>query len=114
MTTPQRFHERHFPSFLRFRHFFSRTLHWSEHVGIIVTVALLAAFGIWQTRQLVALRHAVADREASLWLTAPFGTVAEPSLLGESVICEPEIARWYYGTGPLCDAGLGADRQDAE
>ncbi|MEY4723567.1 MAG: hypothetical protein RLZZ324_1080 [Candidatus Parcubacteria bacterium] len=105
----QRFHEKHFPTFLRIPQVFTRPLHWSAHVAMLTTVAFLVVFGTLQTLALVSLRHAVAQREADVLVTVPFSSVSQPSLLGDTIICEPALLRWYFGTGPLCDAGFGPD-----
>jgi hypothetical protein len=105
-----RFHERHFPTFIRFPHVLTRPVHWSAHLGMVTFVTALVFYSFVQTVNLVNLRHAVAEREADEWIVAPFGTMAQESLLagaGKSIICEPALLRWYYGTGPLCDAQLG-------
>lgn len=103
-----RFHQKHLPTFsYHLPRLFSHPIHWTAHLGMFAFVAFLIAYGSFQTVQLANLRREVAEREAQVWLTAPFGTVAEPSLLGETIVCEPALLRWYYGTGPLCQAGLG-------
>jgi len=109
-----RFHHKHFPTFLRLPELISRPMHWTTHLGMLTFVICLIIFGAVQTVQLANLRRAVAEREAAVWLTAPFGTVAEPSLLGETIVCEPALLRWYFGTRPLCEAGLGSDKAEKD
>lgn len=103
----ERFHEKHFPTFLRLPQLVSRPVHWTAHLGMLGFVTLLIGLCFLQTVQLATLRRAVAEREAEVWLSAPFGSVSSPSLLGQVIVCEPAFLRWYYGTDPLCEAGIG-------
>ena len=102
-----RFHERHFPTFLKFPNAFTRQLHWMEHLLFLGVVAVCVTVTLWQTAQLIALRRAVAEQEAAAWAASPIGTIPPTSLLGEKIICEPALLRWYYGMEPLCDVHLG-------
>lgn len=109
---PIRFHEKHFPTFIRLPQIVTRPVHWSAHLGMLVFVAALLAFAGYHVIALADLRRAVAVREATARLEAPYGTVAEPSLLGEPAVCKPAILRWYYGTEPLCEGALDAEMAD--
>lgn len=101
---PQRFHEKHLPTLSRLPHILTRPVHWSAHLGMTVFIVALAAFAGYHVIALADLRRAVAVQEMTARLEAPFGTVAEPSLLGSTSVCEPAILRWYYGSEPFCQS----------
>lgn len=102
---PLPFHEKHFPTFLRLPHLLTRPVHWSAHLGMVAFVAALVCFAGYHVIVLADLRRAVAVREATARMEAPYGTVSEPSLLGPNIVCEPAWLRWYYGTAPFCEQG---------
>lgn len=105
---PLRFHEKHLPTLSRLHHIISRPVHWTAHLSMLVFMTALAVYAAYHVIALADLRRAVAVREATARMEAPYGTVAEPSLLGEAIVCEPALLRWYYGTEPLC-AGIEAE-----
>lgn len=101
-----KFHEKHLPTLSRLPHILTRPVHWSAHLGMTVIVITLATIAGYHVIALADLRRAVATREVITRLEAPYGTVAEPSLIGKEFVCEPALFRWYYGTDPLCQAGF--------
>jgi hypothetical protein len=101
-----RFHEKHLPTLSRLHHIVSRPVHWTAHLGMIAFIVALMFFAGYHVVALANLRNAVAVREATMRMEAPYGSVSEPSLLGKTVVCEPSILRWYYGSEPLCESGL--------
>lgn len=102
----KRFHEIHLPTLSRLHHIVSRPVHWTANLGMLAFIGVLIVFAGYHVIVLADLRRAVAVREATVRMEAPYGTVSEPSLLGPAVVCEPALLRWYYGYDPLCEAGL--------
>ena len=83
-----RFHEKHLPTLSRLPHLLTRPVHWSAHLGMAVFIVALLSFAGYHVIALADLRRAVAVREATARLEAPFGAVSEPSLLGRGIVCE--------------------------